>query len=80
MLDTAFRLGKTTTSKIDVLNAFGESVPVEVRVSPIEDKGRVKFFVILYSVKEGRPDLLQRGRPQDPAPYRESGSGLRAGD
>jgi len=60
MLDTAFRLGKTTTSKIDVLNAFGESVPVEVRVSPIEDKGRVKFFVILYSVNRLNYEVLDK--------------------
>ncbi len=60
MLDTAFRLGRITTSKVDILNAFGESVPVEVRVSPIEDKGRVRFFVIFYPVSNLNYEVLDK--------------------
>lgn len=47
-VDTAFRLGKTTSAKVEVLNSFGETAPAEMRIGPVEDKGHVRFFVVFY--------------------------------
>ncbi|GEM_PF-4897158 len=47
-VDTAFRLGKVTFTNVEVLNSLGEAIPVEMRVSPIEEKGHVRFLVLFY--------------------------------
>ncbi len=58
-IDTAFRLGKPTSAKVEILNASSESIPVEMRVSPLEDKGHVRFAVLLYPNSRLDYDLLK---------------------
>ncbi len=60
MLDTAFKLGKPTVGKVEVLNAFGERIPVEARVSAVEEKGHLKYLIVLYPQSVINYDLLKR--------------------
>ncbi len=47
LVDTAFKLWNITKAKISVLNAYGDHIPVELKVVPIENKGSVEFYIVL---------------------------------
>ncbi len=59
-VDTAFRLGKATSAKVEVLNSSGEAVPVEMRIGPVEDKGHVRFFVLFHPLHRVGYHVLER--------------------
>ncbi len=45
--DASFKLFAPTKAKLKVLNANGDHIPVEVKIFPRENGGKVEFFIIL---------------------------------
>ncbi|MEO0150016.1 MAG: ATP-binding protein [candidate division WOR-3 bacterium] len=45
-VDTAFKLWNATSTRISLLNARGEHIPVEMRVVPVESKGNAEYYII----------------------------------
>lgn len=46
-LETSLKLWNTTRSKISILNSYGELIPVEVKVVPLENKGILEYYVLI---------------------------------
>jgi len=46
-IETSFKLWNITKAKLKILNANGDHIPVEARILPKENNGRVEFFVVL---------------------------------
>lgn len=45
-VDMAFKLWNTTNTKISLLNARGEHIPVEMRILPVENRGNAEYYII----------------------------------
>ncbi|NPA80057.1 MAG: PAS domain S-box protein [Thermotogae bacterium] len=59
VIETAFKVGRPTSVKVEVLNAFSETVPAELRVVALEEKGQARFLSSIYPQSAINYSLLE---------------------